>query len=380
MKVFSGDSRSCSPYPAKFFSLAHSALRDIKFSKVNFGSVNVNSLVNKVNFVTHWIEQESLDVVSVSETWLISSVPSSFVAVAGFQVVRGDVEGEIRKHGTCLYISDRLAFVPVDLDIDRIANLACIYLSDVDTFVLSVYRPPSYTDLQNARLISFLFDFCIGKEIVVLGDFNLPFLDWSLENVLQQYVSPRDLSFYDCFCSVGLCQWVREGTFMPSGNVLDLVLTSETDRVGELYLLPPFPRCHHCPVVFEYFMQLESPEEENAELRRMWFKGNYERVSLRLEEVDWGSQFRDLLVGECFVLLIDCINSLIRSFVPLSPVNRKPQWLKSPPQVLVHERTLAWNTYKTVRVEFGRRHERSLEAYERFSVLNYRYRHFVVSA
>jgi hypothetical protein len=71
---------------------------------VSVGLVNVNNLISKVNYLSYWIEQEGLSVISVCKTWWVASMLSSFVAIPGFQIVRGDVEGETRKHGTCLYV------------------------------------------------------------------------------------------------------------------------------------------------------------------------------------------------------------------------------------------------------------------------------------
>ena len=68
--------------------------------------------------------------------------------------------------------------------------------------------------------------------------------------MLHDYVPPREMIFLDCFSLLGLSQWVEEGTFVDLDNVLDLVLTTEMDRV-DVSVLAPFPRCHHCPVAFE---------------------------------------------------------------------------------------------------------------------------------
>jgi hypothetical protein len=72
--------------------------------------------------------------------------------------------------------------------------------------------------------------------------------------MLDYYKSLLDLSFLDCFNLIGLQQWVREGTFVPFGNVLDLVLISETDKVSDVSMLPQILKCHHCPIVCEYYL------------------------------------------------------------------------------------------------------------------------------
>ena len=45
-----------------------------------------------------------LSVVAVSESWLIESIPSSFVTIEGHNITSGKVYGMIRKLGACLYI------------------------------------------------------------------------------------------------------------------------------------------------------------------------------------------------------------------------------------------------------------------------------------
>ena len=42
--------------------------------------------------------------------------------------------------------------------------------------IVVVYRPPSCSLHDNNILIDFLSDFCINREVIVMGDFNLPFI------------------------------------------------------------------------------------------------------------------------------------------------------------------------------------------------------------
>lgn len=62
--------------------------------------------MHNVWFINHAISEGNHHVAAVCETSLVPSVPSSFVSVPGFQVVRIDDGGSIRKHGECLYIKD----------------------------------------------------------------------------------------------------------------------------------------------------------------------------------------------------------------------------------------------------------------------------------
>ena len=75
----------------------------------HLGLVNVNSLLSKLDYITEFAGDYMLDIVAVTETHLIQSV-SSFIALEGYSVVRGDIHGLIRKHGVCLYCSGRKFF------------------------------------------------------------------------------------------------------------------------------------------------------------------------------------------------------------------------------------------------------------------------------
>lgn len=232
------------------------------------GHVNVNSLMNKKNFITDLLLCENLLILGITETWLTPSVSSSFVEVTGYQVVRGDTKSGVRKHGSLLYVHNSVKFLAVDV---HIPNVSVVRLVDFGVWVVASYRPPSHTVLEDACLINFFYNFCPEKEIVLIGDFNLPTLDWS-QDAQPGYNRPVDSQFLDCFCSLGLTQWVREATIVTSGNILDLVLTSEDDRVGEVRVLPPLPSCSHSPVVFDYIFHLGGRIVQARSERRSWHR------------------------------------------------------------------------------------------------------------
>ena len=99
-----------------------------------------------------------------------------------------------------------------------------------------VYHPPSYSLVDNISLLSFLDNL---REVVVMRDFNLPSIDWS--RAVPVAFSSLEARFVEIFALNGLNQWVCEPTFLRSDNILDLVLTSEGDRVSEVCLLDPPP-------------------------------------------------------------------------------------------------------------------------------------------
>ena len=148
-----------------------------------------NSLVNKVLYLRRLIDEYDLSIIAVCEILLLPSVSSSFVSFNGFQVVCGDGSLFVRKHGCCLYVGDSLAFVQIDVDL---LNVVAVLLLDLDVYILATYRPSSSLD-QDVNLVSFISDFCVGRKVIILRDFNLLSLDWKVENVIGGYVSPQEI-------------------------------------------------------------------------------------------------------------------------------------------------------------------------------------------
>ena len=105
--------------------------------------------------------------------------------------------------------------------------------------------------------------------------------------------------FYDRFLLLGLVQIVHQPTFVPSGNVLDLVLASDAEPVGEAAVAALLPGCHHSPVVFSYQVNFEACVVESRTMR-LWFKGNYGMIREKLCLVDWDAEFEFLSVEDCY--------------------------------------------------------------------------------
>ena len=284
-----------------------------EFQILNVCTVNVNSLSNKLSFVADLMRQHNISVLSVTETWLTHSCASSFVGLEGYVFYRGDCFGEVRKHGTGIYVKNSIRVVQIDVSVP---NVAVIHILSYDLYVISVYRPPSYDADQNLRLISFLNSFCVNKEVLLLGDFNLPSIRWDIEDGdNMMYNTPVGRQFKDCFNVCGLTQYVKFATYFPSGNILDLMFTSDPDRMVEVCSLPPLPNCYHCPVVGRLVFQFRVGYEHSDELYA-WSKGDYPAMLAELAGVDWELLFWNLDANACYEIFIDIIWELVRRFIP----------------------------------------------------------------
>ena len=95
----------------------------------------MNSLVSKVLFVKHLITRSSMSIVAVCKPWLIPSVSSSFVAIDGFQVVRGDCSNLTRKHS---FVCMLRIFCSV-FRLKFVCSMSLLCLTELDICCSSLY-------------------------------------------------------------------------------------------------------------------------------------------------------------------------------------------------------------------------------------------------
>ena len=81
--------------------------------------------------------------------------------------------------------------------------------------------------------------------------------------MIDGYVPPPEMLFFDSSSFFGLSQWVKESPFVDSNNIKDMSA------------LEPFPRCHHCPVFLEYVLQFTDDDNEDQAVEMyLWSKGD----------------------------------------------------------------------------------------------------------
>ena len=340
---------------------------------MKFCIINLNSLLNKVSYVSQLLVNHSIDIVGLNETWLTPEYSNAILNMPGYSLERADSPEARRKHGVAFYIKNCLSYKIVET---QVSNIIIIHLTKYDIYLVNVYRPPSSSPHQNQQLIVFLTDFCTDREVLVMGDFNLPSIQWLEESPAESAhpVSPTDTQFLDCFTGLGLTQVVRESTIFPSGNILDLILFSHEERFGDYEVLPPLPGCCHSPVTATYvFQRLNQTENEILEAKvTLWSRGKYNLLSQCLQMIDWEAELHHLTPDDQYQKFLNIIEPMIAKFVPKvrTGTAHSPPWSLHPPRELQRAKSDAWKKYKSSRTTFGRRDARTTEAFEHFTNVN----------
>lgn len=83
-------------------------------NELSFSHFNVRSLYPSVDLLSNVINDEQIDVVGLSETWLSSSIADNDLKISGYQLFREDWRGG-RGGGVTFYIKDYIKVKQLDL-------------------------------------------------------------------------------------------------------------------------------------------------------------------------------------------------------------------------------------------------------------------------
>jgi hypothetical protein len=125
--------------------------------------------------------------------------------------------------GLLVYSKNGLKVTKVECNV-TFNQFCCFTISDITIYL--VYRSPNATVEAMAGLVDLMKS--VKKNTIVVGDFNLPDIDWSTGEAAR-----RSEPFMDAVEDAMLVQLVEFATHIK-GNCLDLVLTNIPERVSEV--------------------------------------------------------------------------------------------------------------------------------------------------
>ena len=125
--------------------------------------------------------------------------------------------------------------------------ITCAVLHNNTKLILScVYLAPNLEiDMFDKALATLSRTLQSEGTHVVIGDFNLPRIDWSL---MTSSSDVKSTTFLDMCLNSGLTQLVEEPTRYK--NILDLVLANNEKCISELEVIEPFSTSDHDSISF----------------------------------------------------------------------------------------------------------------------------------
>lgn len=183
-------------------------------------------MLSKSDAVEAAILEHEPDIMVVTETWLHPDIEDLEVTPPGYIIARKDRQG--RGGGVAFLIKDNIRFSVLDDNCDIEMLWIRTRFSDQTVYIGGIYRAPNSSLDITTKLRNFMdSNFSLHDNVLILGDFNLPGVDWLSQSPGSEQVASAEQQLELAFC-YGLTQIVTEFTRVGTtrSSILDLVFVS----------------------------------------------------------------------------------------------------------------------------------------------------------
>ncbi|KAF6026525.1 hypothetical protein EB796_015168 [Bugula neritina] len=192
-------------------------------------SWSCNGIRGKIHELSKLLDQQSPDIFCLCETKLDSSVSDNELTRDYTLYRRNRTDGLGRGGGVLIGLSNKCPFVVSRINVSHPGEIIALDLSicGYSFTIACYYRRPCIKQVED--IVNWYYD-QTNPNIVMVGDFNLPDIDWNDSNrpVLK---TTRETNlhqlFVDFIISNNLSQAINKPTH-DKGNTLDLVVTNVT--------------------------------------------------------------------------------------------------------------------------------------------------------
>lgn len=306
--------------------------------------MNAQSIINKRNELSIWVEFHDPDVIAITETWAFPDILDAELSIPNYKIFRQDRMDthQGRGGGVIMFVKDILGPTEVIVQAaeDFTNSVFCEIVLDCNTSLLiaCIYRSPNSTVENTNKLYSILRELS-DRHILILGDFNFPSIDWSMQSA-----SVHDMQFLDLLNDLFLYQHVNFPT--REDNILDLVITNEPDMVTHIQSIGKLGLCDHDAILCNVQSKV-SVEESNMSFP-VYHKADLAGMKDKLNSMDWCSDLEKRPAEECWKCVKDVITKLESEFVPHRTRNTKskPMWMTRKAIRAVRKKQKLWKKYR----------------------------------
>ena len=321
--------------------------------------MNARSLRNKINDLREFVKLKNPKIVSVTESWGKEWMCDGSLSLEGYTMYRNDRKGadvDTRGGGTILYVRsdvEQRSCKPLNQgDFESSAWCWIIEKGGKKILVGSVYRSPNCSNRNNELLLQkmqLMNDIAGDNRVCLLGDFNLPNIDWA-EKRLKPGANSFEALFLEATNDCFLQQHVTENTRYSGlqASLLDLVFTKEERDVVNIEILAPLGQSDHGIICGDLVTKWMPRKAQRP--RRMYHKGDFKKVNDELNKIDWGTLFEGKSADGCWRIFKAKVEELINIYVPLeAPRDFNQPWMNRSLLRTWKKKYYAWKRYTDTR-------------------------------
>ena len=217
--------------------------------------INTNSVksIEKSTQLKATIHYSNPDIIFLVETKLDSNYQTYSFLPPNYVAIRKDRNA----HGGGVLIAFRDDITAESLD-NLNSNCEIVWTKihfarNKSIFFASYYRPPSdhlaSLEALQASLTKLYRSQKNTPNVVIAGDFNLPDIDWDNQQTTNTRTASKHNKLLEIISEFGLQNMVNDPTRIESGNILDLILTSNPSIITNTHTTPGMS--DHEAVTFE---------------------------------------------------------------------------------------------------------------------------------
>ena len=291
----------------------------------------------------HYVESRVPDIIVLNETWLKESINNSEILPSNLYTIfrldrcpdshpiDKDNPKKYRRNGggVLIAINNTLTATSKIIPLKCMAEILGIEIvleNKTKVIIATCYRVGTL-GLQNVEEIlkgvRTLTRKKNVKKCVLVGDFNLPHINWS-DGI---GVSTIDNTFLNGFAECGMVQCIQN-SIHNQGSVLDILLSKSSDHLLNLKVLKDKSYCYsdHYPITFDIKIKCSRrslPKQKMYNFNR----ADWPKIKSYLDRVDWESELNTKEPDISWMNFKSILSKIIDKHVPM--VNIKTEF-KSP--------------------------------------------------
>ncbi|XP_072051684.1 uncharacterized protein [Amphiura filiformis] len=225
--------------PKRSVSQRSKAKQKSKCKPIKFLNINCQSVKAKNYRFLVMLDTENPDVITGTESWLNSNIATGEVIPSCYQVFRNDRSGGDSHGGVFIAVKDNLiANEETDLMTETESLWVSIRMQGMTPMYVGVFYRSQVTNTDYVKqLDSALSKIPPQASVWLLGDFNLPDVDWEIFKFKPggRYAGPSK-AMLEIALDFNLHQQVKEPTRLDS--ILDLCFTNSPSFVESVVVIP----------------------------------------------------------------------------------------------------------------------------------------------
>jgi len=341
----------------------------------------VRGLRTKLQDLSKSVSLCSYSAIALTETWLSGDFSDAEIGLMNYVLYRCDrdyVNSQVKRGGGVLIavrkdIPSRLLLANNDGGVEQL--FVMIGTGASRCVVGNVYFPPRSnleTYLSYCDNVDWIIEeHCHIDNIVLLGDYNLPHVGWTSDNMSSMPIVGCNCLSYEMDAAEVLSGTIAvanlfqlNGVLNANNVALDLVFVSDKD-CGICQASDFLLQCdgHHPPLLINIdFGNTFVPLSEAVSYRYDFGNADYVSLNSFLASLDWGNILYNVPLDEALRNFYNVIYKAIDSFVPIVRSHRStfPVWFSGELKELVLSKKQAHLKYKCFK---------TLENYKTFSEL-----------